>query len=117
MRAISNYTISHESLEKQLKARRHYPALVMFYQDKFGRHKVTLHSGESDEIEVFRERNYTYVLSINNGFYYVGMQSFEKGEEVGSIFLQDAGEIDEILGKKGLDLSPIIIAKRLKEYL
>lgn len=117
MKTKSNYTIEKETLEEQLTAKRYNPAFVLVFKNKSGKHRVTLDSGGFDDIEVFREKNFVYVLSINQRMYYVGMQVFEGSEEKGNIFLQDSQDIHETLGRKGLDLSPVTIARRLKEYL
>lgn len=117
MRTKNNYKIEKESLEEQIKSKRYNPALVLLYRDRFGNHRVTLDAGYYDDVGIYREKNFVYALSINQVFGYCGLQMFEKGEEVGSIFLQNDNDVESVLGKNGLELSYINIAKRLKEYL
>jgi hypothetical protein len=119
MRTINfrSYSIDHESWEEMAKARRENRALVLQYRDRQGKHRVTIDAGESDEIDVFREGELTLVLSTNSRYGYAGIQAFKGSEETGSIFLQNSQDLEDILGRSQLDLSPITIAKRLSEYL
>jgi len=90
---------------------------VLEYRDKTGKHSVELNCGSHDEVEVFRERSFTYVLSWNDRLGYVGLERFLGWDKDGEVFLQNSQDVAECLGKKGLDLTPMTMVKRLAEYL
>ena len=115
MRSV-DFTLEHENWEEQRDARRCNPALVLLFRDRTGNHRATISAGDSDYVHCFREGSLTYVLSINPGLGYAGLEVFEGAQQVGNTFLQVDYEIAEILGPRGLDLEPITIAKRLADY-
>jgi hypothetical protein len=59
-----------------------------------------------------------YVVSINTSLGYVGLTAYgiQEDDEVGEVFLQNDDEIQDMLGRQGLDLCPVTIARRLAEY-
>lgn len=69
------------------------------------------------DIEVFRESSYTYVLSWNERHPYVGIERFLGHEAKGNLFLHKQQAIEDVLGRRGFDLTPITMAKRLKRHL
>jgi hypothetical protein len=113
MKAIHNYRLEDETFEEQFAARRHNPAQVLVVGDR----RFSLGAGTSDDIHAFEHEQYIYVVSMNTGLDYVGLQIFAPDDsDAGEIFLQGEWEYREILGPRGLDLSPRTIANRLQEY-
>src|SRR2546426_3512281 len=92
---------------------------VITYRDRKGIHTVEVETGglSNVEIEVFREREYTYILSWDPRFPYVGIERFLGHEPQGNLFLGKREPIENLLGKRGLDLSPMTMAKMLAQYL
>lgn len=98
-------------------------SLAMTFRDKKGIHRVALEAGTQDYLHVFRQGDCTYVVSINYGLPYVGLQVFgyfgdsgKKIESIGSFFLQE-GQVEETLGKDGENKAPYWIAKILAEHI
>ena len=114
MRKITNYTISKESFEDMLDARRFNPCLQITYRDRLGKHTHKLSAGYEDDINVYREHGDTFVLTRNFRLGYVGLEVFNGNESVGNIFLQ-GDDVTEILGRD--DLAPFTIIRRLKDYV
>lgn len=74
-------------------------------------------SGLSDDVFCYSEGEHIFVLSKNDRYGYVGLEVFDKlGESVSSVFLQSSEEVQEILGKKGLDYSACFMVKVLSQY-
>jgi hypothetical protein len=98
-----------ESREGDLKVR---------FRDRLGIHKGKISAGGNDDVYVYREGTETYVLSMNRSLGYVGLQVWnENGEGFEDIiFLQYDYEVDEILGRNGIDKSPTWIARVLSNY-
>lgn len=129
MKAITEYREKTEPMEETLAAKRYNPSCDILVT-AFGR-RLRLKSGHgsTDDVYLFRENDALYLLSLNTRYGYCGLTAYDKDdalettaqgkpvEETDSIFLQDDSEIEETLGRKGLDLSPMTIAKRLAEYL
>ena len=114
MRKITNYTISKESIEDMVKAKRFNPCLQITYRDRLGKHTHKLSAGYEDDIHVYREHGDTFVLTRNFRLGYVGLEVFNGNESVGNIFLQ-GDDVTEILGRD--DLAPFTIIRRLKDYV
>ena len=93
-------------------------------------------AGSSDDVDVFAEGDRIYILSMNHRLGYVGLAEYvldekhvEEHQQSGGdedyssigvaneIFIQNEDEVVEILGPKGLDLSPMTIVRKLGEYL
>ena len=117
MRTIHNYKLGKESWDAQREAGRYNPATELHYRDKTGKHAVTLACGDSDDVTILRDGHTTYALSLNTGLGYAGLQAFDNGAETGSVFLQNDYEVDEILGKGGLNKSSTWICKVLSQYI
>jgi hypothetical protein len=97
--------------------------------------ELEISSGSRDEVSVYREGPYVYVLSINRPLNYVGLAEYDLRVEpterrqslgwgdyaaldpVADVFTQADHEIDSMLGRRGLDLSERTILKRLMQYL
>lgn len=76
-------------------------------------------SGRGDTLFAFRdekEKRY-YLLSENLGLPYCGLEVFDFGDPdpVHEVFLQEH-QVEETLGKKGLDYAPRTIVRKLLEY-
>lgn len=91
--------------------------VVLHYRDRSGKWNVELQCGTHDDVDVFREGCVTYVLTRNDRLGYVGVEGFENGKLEGDLFLQDSQAVNEVLGRRGLDLAPMTIVKRMREHL
>jgi hypothetical protein len=78
-----------------------------------------LEGGTKDIIHVFSQSICLYVLTINKGLGYVGLNAYMTPEPdpINSIFLQTQRDITDALGKKWETLSPETITSRLINYL
>ena len=114
MRKLIDYQITKESLEDMLEARRFNPSLEITFRDRKGRHIQKLYAGYEDELDVYRDGEYTFVLSRNPRLGYVGLEVFKAEEQTGDILLEQH-EVAEVLGRD--DLAPCTIVKRLKDYV
>ena len=114
MRRVTNYTITKESVEDMLKAKRFNPCLEISFRDKSGRHRHKLGAGYSDDIHVYRELGETFILTHNSRLGYVGVEVFNGADLVGDIFLE-GHQVTEILGRE--DLAPFTMIRRLSGYL
>jgi len=79
---------------------------------------MLLQCGKADDVDFYQEDDCIYVLSRNYSFEYIGLEVHDKEtlKEIASIFLQGGEEIDEVLGKNGIDRSAHHTVKLLKEY-
>ena len=114
MRRIHHYKVFKESFEDMIKANRFNPSLEILFRDKNGKHVCKISAGYDDIIHVYREDADTFILSLNPGLGYVGLEVLEGSEKAGRIFLQGY-QVKEILGRD--DLAPLTIIKRLKNYV
>lgn len=87
---------------------------------------ITISAGLADSLHIFSEGKKSdkilYVLSENTQIEYIGLEAFRKKEngeleQFGDIFLQDAWNIEECLGKNWEDKSPMWKTKVLLNYL
>jgi hypothetical protein len=94
-----------------------YP--VVTYRDRAGIHTVLLEAGGLWHVEVegFRQDEHTYFLSWNEKFPYVGIERFLGNAHRGNLFLSKNESIEDVLGKRGLNLKPVTMAKKLARYL
>jgi len=90
-------------------------ALVLEYNGN----NYHLSGGTGDLIHVFSQSICLYVLTINKGLGYVGLNAYMTPEPdpINSIFLQTQRDITDALGKKWEPLSPETIIRRLINYL
>ncbi len=109
MRRVKNYEVGCDKFES--------PTIT--YRDRTGMHVVVLNAGGlwNVEIEVFRENRYTYVLSWNDRHPYVGLERFLGQHRRGDLSFGKREAIEEVLGKRPFELTPITMAKRLARYL
>ena len=114
MRKIHNYTVSKESFDDMVKANRFNPSLEILFKDKNGKHVCKINAGYDDVIHVYREDADTFILSLNPGLAYVGLEVLEGSEKAGRIFFQ-GDQLKEVLGK--VNLAPFNIIKKLREHI
>jgi len=111
------FTIEKETYEEQREAGRYNPGLVVLFRDRTGNHRVHIGAGYSDDVEVYREGEETFILSKNWRLGYVGLEIYRGSRHIGEMFLQNSQDIDEILGPQGLDLADYNIIKRMAQYI
>ena len=114
MTRVKNYSITKEPTDEMIAAGRFNPCLEITFRDRLGIHKHKLSAGYADAIHVYREAGLTFVLSINDGLGYIGMETFEGSQPAGDIFLQ-GDQVTETLGRN--DLAPFTIIRRLMEFI
>lgn len=114
MHRINRFSISKESFENMLHAKRFNPRLVISFGDRSGQHTHKLSAGYGDVLDVYREGTETYVLSSNSMLGYVGLEILEGPDKTGEIFL-GAHEVKDVLGRD--DMASCTIIKRLREIL
>lgn len=121
MRTITNWRVRSEPYAWQRQAGRYNPGRQLIIKEKGYRRIVPIGAGSSDDVEVFRDGDLYYVVSMNAAYDYAGLETFPADplahQAGGEIFLQADHEIREILGPRGLQLTPRTIARRLAEYL
>jgi hypothetical protein len=85
------------------------------YQDKSYR----LNSGTRDTIHVFTRSICIYVLTVNRGLGYIGLDAYYPSEEdpVMTVFLHSDYQIKDALGSRWKHLLPSTIATKLIDYL
>ena len=109
--------------------------LVIHYRGK--RYELECSAGSHDNVSVFREGKIVFVLSVNTGLPYVGLEEYnldddpkvrkgfagrfgegdyESLEPVASVFGQEQ-QVEELLGPRGTDLTDATMVRRLAEYL
>ena len=78
-----------------------------------------LEGGAGDIIHVFSQSICLYVLTINKGSGYVGLNCYMTPEPdpINNIFLQTQRDINDALGKNWETLSPETIIRRLINHL
>jgi len=111
------FSTKKETYEEQHAAGRYNPGLVVLFRDKTGKHHVHIGAGYSDDVEVYREGDETFVLSKNWRLDYVGLEIYRGSQQVGELFLQNSQDITDVLGARGLDLADYTIIKRMAQYI
>ena len=114
MRRIRNYSISKESTEDMIQAKRFHPCLEITFRDRSGQHTHKLTAGYDDNLDVYREGAETYILTTNPRLGYIGLEVFEAADKTGEIFV-DEHQVIETLGRKAL--APFNAIKRLREHI
>lgn len=123
------FTTAKECYSRQHEAGRYNPGRVALFNRNRFRCIAELPHGSRDDCHLFVDGSTLYALSINRGLGYCGLTAFDLASrekdkhgprwlvpELGEVFLQADHEIESVLGKRGLDLAPITIAKILAEY-
>ena len=90
-------------------------ALVLEHQGN----NYHLQGGTKDTIYVFTESLGIYVLTINRGLSYIGLNSYmaPESDPINSMFLHNLQEIKEILGPKWEGMKPVTMVQKLINYL
>ena len=114
MHRIRNYSISKESTEDMIQAKRFHPCLEITFRDHSGRHTHKLSAGYNDDLDVYREGSETLVLSTNSKLGYIGLEVFKGPDKTGEIFVEEH-QVIETLGRE--NLAPFNAIKRLREYI
>jgi len=114
MRRIRNYSISKESIEDMIRAKRFNPCLQITFRDRSGQHTHKLTAGYGDDLDVYREGPETYILTTNPKLGYIGLEVFEGPDKTGEIFVEEH-QVIETLGSD--DLAPFNAIKRLREHI
>ena len=109
--------IVKENTEEMVKAGRFNPCLEIIFKDKTGAHKNKISAGYSDDLFVYQEDLETFVLSKNLRLDYIGLQIFKGSEKIGEMFLQGQEQIQDVLGKIGIELASFNIIRRMKKYI
>ena len=110
-----NFRLEKESWEDMHEAGRMNPSLEVTFRDKTGNHKHKIGAGYSDDIYAYREAGETFILSQHFGLGYISLEIFKGDEQTGDVFI-DSHQVDDAIGKKGLDLAPYTIIRRLMPY-
>lgn len=117
MRSIP-FSLKEESYESQRTAGRYHPASVAVWRDRTGKHAAVISAGGRDDVYMFREGTDIFCLALNTGLQYAGLEVFNEqtGKFEEGMFLQADYEVEEILGRNGIDKSPIWIARVMASY-
>ena len=107
MRKLKNYT-----LEPGLST-----GSLLSYRDRHGTYTAELGARFRDEFAVFREREYTYVRRWNKRRAYLRIERVLGDKAKGSLLAPGVEAVEDVLGEKGLGLSPLSMAKRLEQAL
>ncbi len=116
MKTYHDWALGSESWDEQRDAGRYNPASQVRID---GGPVLTIGAGGGDTVDVFQEHGLYFVVSVNHGLEYCGLEVFDKdGDQLaeGNVFLQADHEVSEALGPRGVDLTPMVIAKRLSVY-
>ena len=116
MRTLHNWALGYESWDAQRDAGRYNPCRQVIID---GGPTLTIGAGNDDSVDVFTEHGLYFVVSVNHGLEYAGLEIFDRdGAQVeeGNVFLQADHEVRNTLGPRGVDLTPMAIAKRLSAY-
>lgn len=109
-------------INRRLKITARLKSLKFVRDDKSGKLHFNgvssvLGFGRSDNLYLFQEDEYYYVLAINTGLPYVGLYELHSnGTVINEIFYQE-GMSYEILGDNWESKSPRTIVKQLQPYL
>ena len=114
MHRIRNYSISKESTEDMIQAKRFNPCLEITFRDHSGRHTHKLSAGYDDDLDVYQEGSETYILTTNSKLGYIGLEVFKGPDKTGEIFVEEH-RVKELIGRD--DLAPLNAIKRLREHI
>ena len=110
MRTLHHWRLVQETWNEQRDAGRFNPGL----QIHIGTLHLPIGAGSSDDVHLFQEDGEYYVLSVNTGLQYVGLQIFSAtGELLDYSFLDTEYQIAENVGNIDA-LTPMTICKRLQ---
>jgi len=105
--AVIRLLTYQESLEAGLQI----TALILEHQGN----NYHLQGRTTDTIYVFTEGLGIYVLTVNKGLSYIGLNSYMAPEPdpINSIYLHNCQEITETLGAKWENMKPVTIVQKL----
>jgi hypothetical protein len=116
MRSL-NVRYRDECYDKQWDAGRFNPATEAVFTFKHREYVVTLDCGHSDNLHAYRDGDFAIFLSINERLEYAGVLVYDLVEDRvdSELFCKDSDEIEQEVGRQGLNLAPVTIARRLYE--
>lgn len=106
-----DYSIRKETVNEVVAAGRFNAALVIRFSDKSGTQEHVLSSGYRDVLEVFRNRQTTYVVMVNYNLEYAGLEVFEGGEKIDDLFFSERDNYTQLT--RGRALLPATILKKM----
>jgi hypothetical protein len=111
-----------ESRESQMKAGRYNPAWTYHFFFREINRRIVLPVGDSDDWFILTDGWDVYCVSWNRSLDYCGVTLYlaegrRDMQEGGSLFFQSEEQYQEVLGKRGLDLTNRTICRRLIETL
>jgi hypothetical protein len=116
--------LRRENYESQRAAKRENPAFVFLFVHKGVNHRVVLPIGSDDNHRMLVEDDRVYCVSWNCSLDYCGVTVWDVEphsertlDESGSAFWQSSEQIEEVLGKRGLDLATNTIIRRLCNHV
>jgi hypothetical protein len=113
-----SFRMDYETTEEMCKAGRYNPARTVELTYKGQDVRLVVEAGRADDVWVFGSDDLLYVLTLNHGLGYCGLEVFTvDGERTAQTFVDSEEGIEHSLGKCGLDLKATTICKRLSEYL
>jgi hypothetical protein len=104
---FDQYQWSRETIEEQSASGRYTPAQVIVWKG----HRYPIGAGTADDVDLFTEDGWLYVLSRHRGLGYAGLQVFRDGDLIADTFTdteEQGGYLNE--------LTAIYAAKRLADY-
>jgi hypothetical protein len=110
-------TVGLESWEAAWAAGRYHRASTITYRERRTEHTITVGSGCSDELHLFRDGCRFLLLSLNLRLWYAGLSVFVGGRETAELFLQNAEDLEAVLGPRQLTLAPATIARRMAVHI
>jgi len=106
MRRVENYELKQSSGRVSIS-----------YRDRNGRQTLQIHTDPSALIELFRDKEHTYVLSWNPRFPYVGLERFQGSKPQGKLSLNSYKAIESVLGTSGFYLPSETLARKLSQSM
>jgi hypothetical protein len=103
------------TLGEQLYYKLQNPGLMLDYQNK----SYVLSARTRDKVDVFVNGAGLYVLSLNVGMRYLGLEEYHinHDEPISSVFLWKEQELSEVLGSQWRNMLPETKVLRMMEYL
>jgi len=114
MKKTTNFIITQESIDEQVKAHRFNPGLEITFVDADGLHRHKIGAGSSDDVSVFQDNGTTIVLTCNTRLEYAGLESFRGDQKTGEVFLI-GNEMYAAFGSD--DLEPARMVEILQQWL
>jgi len=108
-------TIRRMTYEEAGEAGLHSRGLILEYQGMSYR----LNAGTSDIITVFTRSVALYVLTVNSGLGYIGLDAYmpDEPDPINTVFMHSELDVTDVLGARWRQLSAKTIALKLTDYL